>query len=358
MKPKVYINIEGVKKNTLNLVTKAHQYGISVAGITKGCCGNEAFAKAQIEAGIDFLGDSRIENLEKLQHLTIDKILLRSPKLSEIEKVISYTQYSLNTNLKVIQALSRVAVKKNVNHSIILMVDIGDLREGIWHENLNDIYNVVELIISLNGITLAGVGTNFTCFGGIMPTEENYKLLIKVADKIRKRFNISLPIVSGGNSSSLQMLYEGKIPKGITHLRVNQSIYTGIEIGEGNQISNWETEIVSLQAEIIEIQVKPSYPQGTFAIMNAFGPIKNFKDKGMRKRAIVALGRQDMNIEGLKPVDSTITVEGASSDHLILDITDSNVNYSIGHMVEFNVTTYASIITAMASPFIEKVANI
>ncbi len=357
MKTKVYININGVKKNTQSLVTEAQKYGISVAGITKGCCGNEAFAQALLEAGVDFLADSRIENLEKLQHIPVEKMLLRSPKLSEIEKVISYTQYSLNSDLQVIRSLSEVAVRKNVKHSIILMIDIGDLREGIWYENINEIYHIVDTIIHLDGIYLAGVGTNVTCFGGIMPTEENYKLLIKIADKIRQRFKITLPIISGGNSSSIQMLYEGRIPKGINHLRVNQSIYTGIEIGQGQQIPNWENRIVTLEAEIIEIQVKPSTPQGTIAKMNAFGEIKNFKDKGMRKRAIIALGRQDMNIEGLKPVDSTITVEGASSDHLIVDITDSNANYSVGQLINFNVTTYASIITAMASPFIEKISK-
>lgn len=357
MKPIIHLNLTGVKTNTKNLVKKAHQYGLSVAGITKGCCGNEAFARVQIEAGVDFLADSRIENLKKLKHLDIDKILLRSPKLSEVEKVVSYAQYSLNSELDVIRALGEVAAKKKVIHSIILMIDIGDLREGIWHENFDEIYRVAEFVIGLKSLRLAGIGTNVTCFGGIMPTEENYKILVRMAEEIRQRFNISLPIVSGGNSSSLQMLYEGRIPKGITHLRVNQSIYTGIEIGEGNQIPNWEISIVTLQAEIIEIKVKPSSPQGTVAKMNAFGAIKTFNDNGMRKRAIVALGRQDMDIEGLKPIDSNITVEGASSDHLILDITDSDLKYSVGNMVKFNVITYSSIITAMASPFIEKVAK-
>lgn len=356
MKPILQINVEKVKHNTRKLVEEAHQYGVSVAGITKGCCGNEDFAKAQIEAGVDFLADSRIENLKKLEHLDIEKMLLRSPKLSEVNEVVLYAQYSLNSEVEVIRALGKAAIERNMTHSIILMIDVGDLREGIWYENIDEIYHIVEMINEIDGIQLEGIGTNLTCFGGIMPTEENYSAVITLAREIRKRFNIPLPIVSGGNSSSLQMLYEGRLPEGITHLRINQSIYLGIEIGYGKEIPSWEAGIVTLQAEIIEIQEKPSYPQGIRAKMNAFGDIRSFEDKGVRKRAIVAIGRQDLDIEGLRPYDATITVEGASSDHLIMDITDSFKDYGIGQFITFAVATYSGIITAMASPYIEQEA--
>ncbi|MDP5274857.1 alanine/ornithine racemase family PLP-dependent enzyme [Chengkuizengella axinellae] len=354
MKPILNMDLMKVKHNTSQIVRLAGQYGISVAGITKGCCGNEEFAKAQIEAGVDFLADSRIENLMKLEHLNIKKMLLRSPKLSETNEVVKYADYSLNSEIKVIRALGNSAARMNEVHSIILMIDVGDLREGIWCEDINDIFHTVESILNIEGVQLEGIGTNLTCFGGIMPTEKNYGMLVTLAEELRRRYNLLLPIVSGGNSSSLQMIYEGRLPKGITHLRINQSVFLGFEIGHGKKLSGWESNIVTLEAEIIEIHKKPSYPRGNRAKMNAFGNIQSFKDKGIRTRVILAIGRQDMDMNGLHPIDPNISVEGASSDHLIIDITDSKHHYRVGQMIKFDVVTYSSIITAMASSFIQQ----
>ncbi|SDB97202.1 alanine/ornithine racemase family PLP-dependent enzyme [Shouchella lonarensis] len=353
MKPLLHINLAKIKHNTASLVKTAHAQGLKVAGITKGCCGNIAFAEAQMAAGVDFLADSRIENLKNMHTLNIKKMLLRSPRLSEVDDVVTHADYSLNSSTTIIRALGAAATKKQVTHAVILMIDIGDLREGIWHENTDDIYHTARVAIDTEGIELVGIGTNVTCLGGIMPTVENYQKVITIAKEIRREFSIPLPIVSGGNSSILPMLYEEKIPTGITHLRINQSIFLGIEIGYGNPIPNWASDIVTLQAEMIEVQTKPSYPQGERAQMNAFGAIPTFKDKGTRRRAIVALGRQDMDLSGLIPTVPGITIEGASSDHVVLDITDSPYDYDVGEAITFRVSSYASMITAMASHYID-----
>ncbi|MFS0783662.1 alanine/ornithine racemase family PLP-dependent enzyme [Bacillus sp. 1P06AnD] len=356
MKPVLQIDLEKIKHNTRQLVNKAREYGVSVAGITKGCCGNEAFAKAQMEAGVDLLADSRIENLKKLNHLPIPKMLLRSPKLSEVNEVVTFADYSLNSDLMVIRALDKAAAELKKKHGVILMVDVGDLREGIWHEHSENMFAMIDSIVQMKGIVLEGLGTNVTCFGGIMPTEQNYGHFISLGEEIRGRYGIDLPIISGGNSSILQMLYEGRLPKGVTQLRVNQAIYLGMEIGQGNKVPGWTSRTVSLKAEIIEIQEKPSLPQGETARMNAFGDIPLFEDKGLRKRAIVAIGRQDMDVSGLTPYDSGITIEGASSDHLILDLTEAVETYQTGDWVLFEVATYSGILTAMASPYIHQEA--
>lgn len=355
MKPQLNINIENVKHNTRELVRIAHENNMTVAGITKGCCGNESFALAQVEAGVDYLADSRIENLIKLQHLPVEKMLLRSPKLSEVEDVVRYAQYSLNSEFKIIEALSSAAMKLNTVHQIILMIDMGDLREGIWFEDEVKIHQTITKTLKLQGVELVGIGVNLTCFGGVIPSVANYGYIVELAKNIRSIYNIPLPIVSGGNSSSLQMLYSGEIPKGINHLRINQSLYLGYEIAHGHALKDWKSDVISLRAEIIEIQTKPSFPMGEFAKMNAFGAIKNFPDKGVRTRAILAIGRQDLNIEGLKAMDPHITIEGGSSDHLIIDITDSKINYEVGEWINFHVTTYSTVLTAMASNYIDKV---
>ncbi|MFE6139399.1 alanine/ornithine racemase family PLP-dependent enzyme [Bacillus sp. NPDC057893] len=355
MKPQLQIDINKVKKNMSELVKKAHQNNISITGITKGVCGNEDFAVALMAAGVDSLGDSRIENLKKLSHLPIKKILLRSPKYSEIDDVIQYAHCSLNSELKVIEKLSEVAEALNKKHDVILMIDVGDLREGIWYEDEKKIHDTISKSLQMKGINITGIGTNLTCFGGIIPTKENYGLITQLAQEIRDKYNIPLPIISGGNSSSLHMLYDGIIPKGINNLRINQSIFLGREIAYGHELNQWEEDVIRLRAEIIEIQTKPSLPKGEVAVMNAFGKIIVPNDKGIRKRAIVAIGKQDIDINGLKAIDENITVEGSSSDHCIIDVTNSSRNFAIGDWIDFNIITYSGVLSGMASNYIEKV---
>lgn len=356
MKPQLQMDINKIKNNVRELVKKAHEQNITITGITKGVCGNIDFARALVEAGVDYLADSRMENLKKISFLDIKKMLLRSPMMSEVKEVVQYADYSLNSEIMVIKALSEAALLQDKIHNVILMIDIGDLREGIWFEDEQIIYRTINDILQLKGVHLAGIGTNLTCFGGIIPTQENYGFMTRLAATIRQTFGIELPMVSGGNSSSLHMLYEGIIPIGITNLRVNQAIFLGMEIAHGHYLEHWKSDVILLQAEIIELQSKPSLPQGKKAYMNAFGKLLSPIDKGIRKRAILAIGRQDIDINGLKAIDEGITVEGASSDHLIVDVTDSNQSYEVGNMISFRLVTYQSVLSGMASTYIDQVS--
>lgn len=356
MKPELQMDIKRIKKNAMELVKKAKEQNITVTGITKGVCGNIDFSTALVGAGVDYLGDSRIENLKQMSSLDIKKMLLRSPKISEVGEVVQYADYSLNSELKVIMALSDAALLQGKIHNVILMIDVGDLREGIWFDDEQLIYQTIRHILQLKGVDLVGIGTNLTCFGGVIPTPENYGIITQLAEHIRQTFDIELPIVSGGNSSCLHMLYKGTIPAGVNNIRVNQAIFLGMEIAYGHYLEDWESDVMRLKAEIIELQTKPSLSKGEIAYINAFGKPPSLKDKGIRKRAILAVGRQDIDIKGLRAIDKGITVEGASSDHLIVDVTESNQDFEVGDMIHFQIVTYASVLSGMASNYIQHVS--
>ena len=70
-------------------------------------------------------------------------------------------------------------------------------------------------------------------------------------------------------------------------------------------------------------------------------------------RAIIALGRQDINPEGLFPINQSIEIIGASSDHLILDITKCSPSYKVGDIIEFTMD-YGCILKSMTSPYVKK----
>lgn len=82
-------------------------------------------------------------------------------------------------------------------------------------------------------------------------------------------------------------------------------------------------DVFRLEAEVVEVKEKPTYPQGELGA-DAFGRKPVYEDRGLRLRAILALGRADVgDMETSRPTMPGVTVIGGSSDHCILDVTDA-----------------------------------
>ncbi|MEW9121298.1 MAG: ornithine racemase Orr [Thermotaleaceae bacterium] len=347
--PRINIDLEKIRHNARTLTECCNHLGIQVAGVTKAFSGTPEIAAAFIEGGVSMLADSRIENLKKLNHLEIPKILLRLPMISQIGEVVQYADISLNSELKTIEKLSAEALRKKKKHQIILMVDLGDLREGILEENLLEI---VGRILKLEGIILMGLGTNLTCYGGVIPNKKNLGRLVKMTKTIEKEFKIKFKVLSGGNSSSWYLIENGDMPKEINHLRLGEAILLGRETAFGNTIPNTYQDAFIFTAEIIELKEKPSLPMGEIG-MDAFGNKPHFEDRGIRKRGILAAGKQDVVIESLTPIDEDIELVGGSSDHLLIDITNSKKKYEVGDQIDFYVG-YGALLQLITSEYVCK----
>lgn len=347
--PCVEVNLSKITHNAKEVLSMCNKKGINVIGVTKVFCAEESIVQAILNGGITHIGDSRIQNLKKLKDIDCKKTLLRISMESEAEDVVKYSDISMNSELNTIQVLSRAAKSLNKVHNIVLMVDVGDLREGVL---VDDVISVVREILKLDNIKLLGLGTNVTCYGGVLPDKNNLGKLIKLKNDIKSLFNIELPIISGGNSSSLYMVLNNTMPKEINQLRIGEGIVLGRETAFGEPISNCYDDAFILKGEIVEIKNKPTVPTGTIG-MDAFGQKPHFEDKGIRKRAIIAIGRQDIRVEGLIPLDRNISIFGASSDHLILDVTDSTKQLKVGDIVEFKID-YGCLLAAMTSQYVKK----
>ena len=348
--PKMTIDLKTITNNVKSIVNICNEQDIKIAGVTKVFCGNPKIAKAYIDGGVSYLADSRIENLIKMKDLTIPKIMLRLPMISEAEKIVEYVDISLNSEIETIKAISEKAIQRNKVHKIILMVDLGDLREGYYdEESLN---KSVEEVISLKGVKLVGLGTNLTCYGGVIPTKETLAKLEVYKISIGKRYNIKLDLISGGNSSTLHLLEDGILLNGINNLRLGESLILGTESAYGKQVTGTSNDAFKLQVEIIEIKEKPSLPTGEIG-RDAFGNTPSFVDRGVRKRILCAVGKQDIDLGTLHLMDENLIILGASSDHLILDGSDSIIEYEVGDIIEFRLS-YVSILRAMTSEYVEK----
>lgn len=347
--PRVEIDLTKIRHNTEQIVKACGSRGISVTGVTKAFCGDPEIAGALAEGGVGSLSDSRIENLIKLRGLRVPKIFLRLPMVSDIEDVVRYADVSLNSEISTISLLARESIRQHKRHGVILMVDLGDLREGVWFEQAEE---MVPQILSLDGVGLVGIGTNLTCLGGVLPTEENLSALCTIAERIRSRYGIRLPIVSGGNSSSLYLVYQDRMPRGINNLRIGEAILLGHETGFRKKLPHLFDDAFIICGEIVEKKTKPSSPVGRIA-SDAFGEVPRFENRGRRIRAIVAIGRQDIDYRDMIPLEEGIEIVGASSDHLVLDVTDCRDKLTVGAEVRFKLG-YGCLLRCMTSAYVKK----
>lgn len=350
--PALIVNYQKLKHNTQFLIEKCKDHGMDVVPVTKVYCGIPEIAMASIEAGAKMLADSRIENIIKLKNINVPKVLLRIPMKSQVAEVVEYVDISLNSEYDTIKALSDKALEKGKVHKIILMADMGDLREGVWSTQAVDF---AGKIIELEGIKLIGIGTNLTCYGGVVPSRENLGKLVELAEEIESKYGIQLEIISGGNSSSIHLLDKNEMPGRVNQLRLGESIVLGNETAFGERIAGTYDDAFTFVAEIVELKEKPSVPVGEIG-MDAFGEKPVFTDRGMRKRAILAAGRQDVKVDGLTPTDERIIILGASSDHLIVDVTDCDKNYQVGDIVEFKLS-YGALLSASTSEYVNKIVK-
>lgn len=347
--PKVVIDLKKIEENSRLLTRLCRENGIEPVGVTKVTCGDPKVARALLNGGMKMLAESRLENARRLQEadITAPLMLLRLPMPSQAEAVVEHFQCSLNSQLETIEALNRAAAAAGITHEIILMVDLGDLREGIWPD---DVVKTVKHIAGLDNIRLLGLGTNLTCYGGVIPTRENLGHLLLLNKQAEKIYSHPLPVISGGNSSSLPLLLAGKLPP-VTQLRLGESLMLGRETVARQPVPGAHLDCFVLEAEIIELRQKPSVPIGEIG-QDAFGATPVFADRGERLRAIVALGRQDIAVDSLE-TPSGIDILGASSDHLLLDVTDYPSPLAVGERLQFN-PGYGALLAAMTSSYVGK----
>lgn len=348
--PRIKVNLSKLENNVRKLVDLASENHIDIAGVTKVFSGHPEIAQAYVDGGVRYLADSRVENLKRLKTYPLEKILLRLPMISEAGKVVEYANISLNSEIKTMEKLSQEAIKRDKKHGIILMVDLGDLREGYFYEE--EILLAVDKVKSLKGLKLRGLGTNLTCYGGIIPDHENISRLLDIKDKIENDQEVKLDIISAGNSSHLHFLLDGRNIEGVNNLRLGESLVLGGETAYGKRIESTYDDVFQLEVEIIEVKEKPSRPIGTIG-KNAFGKTPSFVDKGVRKRLIGAIGQQDVDKDDIIALDEGLEILGASSDHLLLDGTDSSIDYKLGDKLVFNLS-YGGILSTMTSEYVEK----
>ena len=356
MYPQLIIDLKKLNEN-LGVVDKlAKDADCSLMIVTKSYCADERIVGEILKnESVDYLADSRMKNIvtysDKAHMVGKETVLLRIPMMSEVSEVVRFADISLNSEIEIIRLLDLEALKQNKTHKVLLMIDLGDLREGMFYKDEDAIMAVCDEILKMRHTSLFGIGTNLTCYGAIIPNGDNLGMLAQLAARIEAKFSIKLAMVSGGNSSSIYLIPKKELPEGINNLRLGEAFILGNETAYSNRIEGTNNDAVILRAQIIELKKKPSLPIGEVGV-DAFGLVPSYEDRGIIDRAIIAVGKQDTNLDGLIALDSKVDILGGSSDHLIVDV--SKCNYKLGDTLDF-LPDYGTFLKLFTSNYITRV---
>lgn len=346
--PRIEVDLSKIRHNTRTVVERLNARGIDATGVTKAVCGHPAIGQAMLDGGAIGLAEARLSNVRRLRKtgMICPITLIRTPMLSQVDEVVQLCEASYNTQIVVIAALAAAAIRNGTVHGIILMVEMGDLREGILPKELGAI---AQQVVEMPGVALKGIGANFACLSGVVPDAANMTALSLLANKTEVDCGPFLQTVSGGNSANLPWAFSGDPVGRINDLRLGEAILLGVDPVSGNQIGGMYADAFTLIAEVIETDTKPA-PPVSFA-NPAFAGLRLVSNSGQSTRLILSIGHQDTDVSGLLMPPGT-TFFGATSDHLVIGTTHATLR--IGCEMRFQMN-YSALMRAMAAPDIETV---
>tara|TARA_B100001093_G_scaffold392049_1_gene378540 strand:- start:173 stop:1213 length:1041 start_codon:yes stop_codon:yes gene_type:complete len=341
--PRVEIDLNKIRLNSEYLVKKLKPNGIRVVGVTKAVCGHPEIASAIIAGGVNGLADARIENVVRMRRAGINSeiTMIRTPMASQIELILDNCNASFNTEISIIEKLANAAQKKYKTHNIILMVEMGDLREGILPKDLE---RIVKKVANIPGIALKGIGANFACLNKVPPDKNTMLFFSNLVNNIKSKCRQELKIISAGNSASLPWALSDSNSKKISELRLGEAILLGIDPISGDPIEGLYTDSFTLKAEVIELSEKSTSK-------NVFNYQSIATSLYKKKRVILAIGKQDTDVNGLTYSRNTSFL-GATSDHLVLKTSDPALQVGSELKIKLN---YSALVRVMNNPTIEKI---
>lgn len=349
----VILNRDKLRFNYTFLAEYFVKKGIEWGIVSKLLCGNELFIKELLALGHKQFCDSRTSHIKLLKSLdpTVETIYIKPPAQDSLEEVVEYSDISMNTSLKTIRLISEEAKKHNKTHKIIIMIELGELREGIMGDDLMEFY---EQVFKLPHVDIIGLGTNLSCLNGVLPSYDKMIQLALYKELLEMKFNKKLEYLSGGASVTIPLANNG-LPKQINHFRVGETLFFGTDVYSDSFIKGMQTDIFTLKAQIIELKEKPMYPIGNLGT-NLQGETPDFETEDMgitSNRALLDVGLLDVDIEHIFPADTSLKIIGSSSDMVVVDLGENTRPYRLGDFIRFRLD-YMGVLRLMSSNYVNK----
>jgi predicted amino acid racemase len=354
---KVIINLDALKHNLSVVGNWMETHGAHWITVIKALCGHEDTLRALHLMGVRSVGDSRLENLQIVANATpgTEAWYLRGPSPTAVDDVARLASGSLNSEIHIIEQLNRAARALDRTHGIIIMVELGDLREGILPGSLVKFY---EQVFELPNIDVVGVGANLGCLAGAVPTIDQLMQLALYRELLELKFKQKLPFVSAGTTAVLPLFLDNQLPKAINHFRIGEALFLGTDLINGGTLPYLRNDVVRFESEISEIKEKGLVPLAETAQMSRFNEEQDeLVAPGQRGyRALMNVGYLDTDVTGLTPVDDSYRIAGASSDITVVNLGDEPDGLKVGDTISFKVN-YSALLRLMSSKYINRVVD-
>ncbi|MEX1025770.1 MAG: alanine racemase [Planctomycetota bacterium] len=349
------IDLEALRHNirVIDGWVQAHEASWTLA--VKVLCGHEPTLRALQTMGVRSMADSRMGNLATIDTLPgdVETWYLRLPHLSAVPEVVRLSDVSLNSETRVIEAIDAEAGRQGKLHRIIIMLELGDLREGVLPGSLVHFY---EHIFKLPNIEVIGIGSNLGCLSGAIPSVDQFAQLSLYHELLELKFGRSLPLISAGTSATLPLLRDGSLPRTINHFRIGDAAFLGSDLISGGTLAGLRDDAITLEVEVAEMKEKSLRPMGETTDMTPFEALGvPTVDPGQRgHRAVVTIGQLDTAVGGLKPLEEDYVIVGASSDLSVVNLGDNPHDVGVGDTIRFR-PSYGAFVRLMMDKYIDKV---
>ena len=344
------IDISKLRHNIRYMRNYCQAKQLELVVVLKGAFSVSAVIQEFLDAGVRTFGISDLMMAKKCSQYQMNTpLFIKLPAMREASAVVQYCGTSLNSELTVVHELARAARKQSRNHGIILMVDLGDQREGVMPEEM---LPTVEKILDIgnNHIEFLGIGTNLGCCAGALPDQSMIRVLDELSLGIERRFGMPPGIVSVGGSVMLDWMRHNELPHRVNQIRLGEVMLLGNIPGVNKKHPSLHDDVFVFRADVLEVKdklIKKPECQGK----DALGYDPKITCCGIRKRALLNFGISNTDPSGLESELNNCEIVAYNSNYTIVDCSDCDEDLRAGDVLEFKMN-YRSLLQSCISPFV------
>lgn len=320
----------------------------------------EAIFSSEEIKRVHSIGDSRLSSLKNVKEIdpSLVTMYIKPPAAKLADSIVKYADISLNTSIETIKFLDEAARNQKKIHRIVIMIEMGELREGVVRENIIDFY---KQAFEMDNIRIDGIGTNLGCMYGVEPTYDKLIQLSLYKQLLEARFDRELKLISGGSSITLPLINQKKIPELVNHFRIGEAAFLGTTPLTNDRYNDLHMDTFSYEANILELEEKAYIPDGDIsdASIGHSIDLDKYEEHDKTYKAIVDFGLLDVDSDELKPADGSVAFIGTTSDLTVFDVGENMDNksvtkYKVGEKIRFK-PSYMGAARLMNSKFVDKI---
>jgi len=306
------------------------------------------------------VGDSRLSSLEVIKSLRPDIVTMYIKPVPQnlVPSIVQLADISLISSMRTLELMNDAAARSGVVHRVIVMIELGELREGIVRENIVDFYSRA---FAMENIDVIGLGSNLGCMYGIEPTYDKMIQLSLYRQILEQMFDRKVPIISGGSSITLPLVGSKRLPPTMNHYRIGEAVFLGTSPLDNKRFRNLSTEVFEYQANILELEEKQTKPDGIIseaAVGHVAEAETQPRSDDTHCRALMDFGLLDVDVDDVVPKDNNVRFAGTTSDMTVFELGDNKdekgkLRYHVGDTVRFK-PSYMGAARLMSSKFIYK----